>query len=128
MMARVRGVIAAATCRGSMFQVRGSASTTTGVAPARTIAAAHEMIVSVGRITSSPGPSRSAVTATSSAALPLLTSAGICSWGVCDFVNPPAPPGSGRDAKHKLTVTPPDGEGKKKKLEVDVVPDGAMAH
>ena len=55
MIARVRDVTRDATCPPSMHQVIGSESTSTGVAPARTMASAHEMIVKVGMITSSPG-------------------------------------------------------------------------
>ncbi len=73
MIAFVRDVIRLATCAGSMFQVTGSASTRTGTAPARTTAAAQEMMVKVGSITSSPGPRRSAATAISSAPEPLAT-------------------------------------------------------
>ncbi len=72
-MERVRGVMRSATWLASKFQVNGSASTTTGVAPARTIAAAQEIMVKVGRITSSPGPRLSAATAKSKAAEPLQT-------------------------------------------------------
>src|SRR6185312_15973884 len=56
-----------------MFQVSGSESTTTGTAPARTIAAAHEMIVNDGRITSSPRCRFKAATAASSATEPFDT-------------------------------------------------------
>ena len=56
MMALVRGVITAATWFTFMFQMSGSLSTTTGLASARTTAAAQEMIVNDGRMTSSPGP------------------------------------------------------------------------
>src|SRR5205814_5864754 len=72
-IARVRDVIFAATCSTSMFQVSEHASTTTGVAPARIIAAAQEIIVNVGRMTSSPFFRSSAVTDTSKAADPLQT-------------------------------------------------------
>src|SRR2546425_13348645 len=72
-IARVRDVNFAATCSTSMFQVSEHASTTTGVAPARIIAAAQEIIVKVGRITSSPDCNFKAATATSSAAEPLQT-------------------------------------------------------
>jgi len=44
----------AAIRAAELFHVSDSQSTTTGTAPARTIAAAQEMIVKVGRITSSP--------------------------------------------------------------------------
>ena len=56
-----------------MVQVTGSASTTTGVAPARTIAAAQEIIVKVGKMTSSSRPMPNAAIAISSAPEPLLT-------------------------------------------------------
>src|SRR5437762_1496915 len=72
-IARVRDVIFAATCSTSMFQVSEHASTTTGVAPVRIIAAAQEIIVNVGRMTSSPFFRSSAVTDTSKAADPLQT-------------------------------------------------------
>ena len=68
MIALVRGVMRASICPTSMFQVTGSQSTSTGVAPARTMRAAQEMMVKVGRMTSSPGPRPSAATAASSAA------------------------------------------------------------
>src|SRR5438034_4963101 len=73
MMALVRDVILSATCSGHMFQVEGSASTSTGIAPALTMAAAQEMIVKVGRMTSSPEFSWRAATAAVSAAEPLQT-------------------------------------------------------
>src|ERR1700756_3425583 len=73
MIALVLGVIAAASFAGSRFQVTRSESTTTGVAPARTIAAAQEVIVKAGRITSSPGPIRNAAIATSNATDPFIT-------------------------------------------------------
>src|SRR5215469_9836195 len=73
MIALVFGVIKASNFEGSRFNVTGSASTTTGVAPARTIAAAHEIIVKVGKITSSPGPIRNAASATSKATDPFIT-------------------------------------------------------
>src|SRR5688500_5130841 len=57
----------------SMFQVVGSQSTRTGMAPARVMAEAHDMIVNVGMMTSSPGSIRSAATAASRAAEPLQT-------------------------------------------------------
>src|ERR1035438_6387515 len=56
-----------------MFQVAGSESTRTGVAPACTMAAAQEMMVNVGIMTSSPGPRSRAVTAATRAAEPLQT-------------------------------------------------------
>ena len=48
-------------------------STTTGMAPARTTAAAQEMIVKLGMMTSSPAPICKAARATSIATLPLHT-------------------------------------------------------
>src|SRR5206468_1161141 len=56
-----------------IFQVCGSQSTSTGVAPARIIAAAQEMIVNVGMITSSPFPKSKAATEASRATEPLQT-------------------------------------------------------
>src|SRR5262245_60879029 len=73
MMAFVRGVILASTCEASMFQVSAAQSTRTGRAPARMIAAAQEIMVNVGRMTSSPGPMSSAATAASNATEPLAT-------------------------------------------------------
>ena len=49
----------------------GSESTTTGTAPARTMAAAQEMMVNVGRMTSSPDPIFRAAIAASRATEPL---------------------------------------------------------
>jgi hypothetical protein len=73
MMARVRDVIVRSICDTSMFHVAASESTTTGVAPARTMAAAQEMMVNAGRITSSPLPIPRATTASSSATVPFAT-------------------------------------------------------
>src|SRR6185436_10633742 len=73
MIALVLGVMRASMSAARMFQVSGSQSTQTGVAPARTTAAAQEMMVKLGMITSSPGPMPSAATASSRAAEPLLT-------------------------------------------------------
>src|SRR5260221_94863 len=73
MIARVRGVMRASTSSARMHQQLGSASTSTGVAPARTTASAQEMIVNVGMMTSSPGSRASASMANSNAAVPLLT-------------------------------------------------------
>src|SRR6516162_1485730 len=73
MMALVRPVILAASNFGSRFQVSGSQSTTTGTAPARATAEAHEIIVKLGKITSSPAPIFRAASATSIATLPLQT-------------------------------------------------------
>src|SRR6266511_2812690 len=72
-MAFVRAVILAASKSGSRFHVFGWQSTTTGMAPNRVIAAAQEIIVKLGRITSSPAPILSAARATSMATLPLHT-------------------------------------------------------
>ena len=72
-IARVLEVIFDSICSTSTVHVRGSASTRTGVAPAYMTASAQEMIVNVGIMTSSPGPTPSALTAISSAAVPLLT-------------------------------------------------------
>ena len=82
MMARVRDVILAATWLTSMHQVRGSASTSTGTPPPYTTAWAHEMIVNVGRITSSPGLRSRHATAASSATVPLLTAT---PWGIPQY-------------------------------------------
>ena len=72
-MALVFEVILDSICETSIFQVCGQQSTTTGTAPARTMAAAQEIMVKLGKITSSPTPICKAATATSSAADPLLT-------------------------------------------------------
>ena len=53
-----------------IFQVLGSESTKTGLAPLFIIAKAQEIIVNVGIITSSPGPIFKAATAISNAAVP----------------------------------------------------------
>src|SRR6184192_1270956 len=70
-IARVRGVSAAATAAGSMLKVSGSTSTKTGVPPALWIAPAVAKNVNGVVITSSPGSSRSALSASSSASVPL---------------------------------------------------------
>ena len=54
MIALVREVILSAITAGSMFHVAVSLSTTMGTAPARTTAAAQEMMVKDGKITWSP--------------------------------------------------------------------------
>src|SRR5947209_3420509 len=72
-MARVRAVMRLSICATSMHHVAGSLSTSTGTPPARTTAAAHEMMVNVGRITSSPGWRARHSTAMSSAVVPLVT-------------------------------------------------------
>ena len=56
MIARVRGVTAAATAAGSMHSVAASTSTKTGRAPARTITLAVAGQVSGVVMTSSPSP------------------------------------------------------------------------
>src|SRR5688572_19077530 len=58
--ARVRGVIAASTCRGSSVSRSGSTSVKTGRAPAIITASAEYAAESGGVITSSPGPMSSA--------------------------------------------------------------------
>src|SRR5262249_1853355 len=73
MMALVRAVTLAASKSGSRFHVSGWQSTTTGIAPARAIAEAQEIMVKLGKITSSPAPILRAASATSMATLPLLT-------------------------------------------------------
>ena len=54
MMAFVLGVILASIWETSMFQVSGSASTSTGTAPTLVMAEAQQMMVKAGMITSSP--------------------------------------------------------------------------
>src|SRR5687767_2072040 len=73
MIARVRLVIRLSIAETSMFQVAASQSTRTGIAPSRDTAAAQEMIVNVGMMTSSPKPRSSAAQAASRAADPLQT-------------------------------------------------------
>ena len=68
---RVRGPIVASTCVRSRFQVTGSASTSTGVAPVYATAFAVAIIVNVGRITSSPFSRPRAASARWSAVVPL---------------------------------------------------------
>ena len=70
MMALVRGVIAARVCAGSMLNVAGSMSTSTGVAPTRTIAPAVAKNENVVVTTSSPAPMPSAMSASRSASVP----------------------------------------------------------
>ena len=70
MIAFVRGVIAAAACAGSMLKVAGSMSTSTGVAPTRTIAPAVAKNENVVVTTSSPALMPSAISASSSASVP----------------------------------------------------------
>jgi hypothetical protein len=73
MMAFVRGVIAASTCDASMLQVSGWISTNTGVAPASTIISAVAANVNGVVMTSSPGRMSKAISAISSASVPLAT-------------------------------------------------------
>src|SRR5574341_172666 len=73
MMARVLEVILSFTCPTSMHQVRGSESTSTGTPPLYSTASAHEIIVKVGMITSSPGLRPRQATAACNATVPLLT-------------------------------------------------------
>ena len=56
MMARVRGVIAAATDSGSMVRVSASTSAKIGTAPTSATADAVAMKVNAGTMTSSPMP------------------------------------------------------------------------
>ena len=70
MIALVRAVIAARTAAGSMLNVTGSMSTSTGVAPTRDDAPAVAKNEKVGVITSSPGPTPSAISASRSASVP----------------------------------------------------------
>ncbi len=72
-MAWVRGVTAAATRAGSMSRCSSSTSTRTGTAPMRETASAVAMNVLAGRITSPPGPTPTARSASSSASVPLAT-------------------------------------------------------
>ncbi len=65
MMARVRDVIAASIREASMLQVSGSMSTNTGVAPSSTMTSAVAMKENGVVITSSPGPTPSAISAIS---------------------------------------------------------------
>ena len=70
-MARVRSVTAASAAVASMHHDSGSMSTKTGTAPMYIGAAAVATNVSAGMITSSPGPTPAAFSATSSAVVPL---------------------------------------------------------
>src|SRR5437870_2355489 len=72
-IAFVRSLIAAATSRGSIVQVAGSTSTNTGVAPTPTMAPTVAKKVCETVITSSPGPTPIAFSASSSAVVPLET-------------------------------------------------------
>src|SRR5690348_8919503 len=73
MIARVLGVIRAATSSGSRFNVCGSTSAKTGVAPRRATASAVAKNVNAGQITSSPGPMPIASITSTSASVPLAT-------------------------------------------------------
>ncbi len=73
MMARVRGVMRASIAEASMLQVSGSTSTNTGLAPSSTIISAVAAKVKGVVMTSSPGPMSSAISAISSASVPLAT-------------------------------------------------------
>src|SRR5678816_287426 len=73
MTARVRVVIFCSICATSMHHVWGSLSTRTGTQPRLITANAQEIIVKVGRMTSSPGSSSRQSTATWRATVPLLT-------------------------------------------------------
>src|SRR5258708_7956473 len=65
-------VILSATWFMSIFQVSGSESTKTGVAPVYATALTVAIIVNVGRITSSPGPRSIVAMAKCSAEVPLV--------------------------------------------------------
>ena len=73
MIARVRGVIRAATSSGSRLSVSGSISAKTGVAPRRAIASAVAKNVNAGQMTSSPAPMPIASITSTSASVPLAT-------------------------------------------------------
>src|SRR5256884_8535496 len=94
-MARVRGVMAAATASGSMLYVASSTSTSTGVAPQYTTALAVAMNASVGQMTSSPGPTSSARRARCSATAQFETA-----------IPSPAPTYSSNAASNSATSTP----------------------
>src|SRR2546423_932524 len=68
---RVRLVILSATAPTSIVHVAGSTSTNTGRAPQYPTAFAQAMYVSVGTMTSSPGPTPAPNNARCSAAVPL---------------------------------------------------------
>jgi len=70
MIARVRGEIARATAAESRLNVTGSMSTNTGVAPTRCTDPAVAKNENVGTMTSAPGPTPSAMSATISASVP----------------------------------------------------------
>ena len=67
---RVRAPIAACSASGVMRCVSGSTSTSRGVAPARLTASAVAMNEFAGTTTSSPGPIRSARSASTIASVP----------------------------------------------------------
>lgn len=71
MIARVAGVIRRSASAGSIWKVRGSTSTNTGRAPARTTAVAEPMKVMSGTSTSSPGPTPNAISPSARANVPL---------------------------------------------------------
>ena len=73
MIARVRGVIRAATSSGSRLSVSGSISAKTGVAPRRATASAVAKKVNAGQMTSSPAPMPIASITSTSASVPLAT-------------------------------------------------------
>ena len=70
MIALVAVVILPITSAGLRLNVSGSTSTNTGLAPSRQTAPAVAKNVKLGRITSSPGPMPSTISASSSASLP----------------------------------------------------------
>ena len=73
MMARVRGVMRASISVASMLQVSGSMSTYTGTPPNSTITSAVAAKVNGVVMTSSPGFRPMAISAISSASVPLAT-------------------------------------------------------
>src|SRR5450756_108752 len=73
MIALVRSVILARTSSGSICHVSAQESTKTGVAPAYLIAFTDAMYVSVGTMTSSPGPIPRATSAKCKATVPFET-------------------------------------------------------
>src|SRR5262249_29613640 len=73
MIARVRGVIRAATSSASRLSVSGSTSAKTGVAPRRAIASAVAKNVNAGQMTSSPTLIPMASITSTSASVPLAT-------------------------------------------------------
>ena len=68
----MREVMAASTCSALALKVKGSRSTKTGLAPRRATTPAVAKKVNVGRMTSSPCFTSSAMSATSRASVPLL--------------------------------------------------------